>query len=153
MGIYTLRQATNNDYDFLYTLNKTTLKDFVFQTWGRWEEEWQSARFRANFDTSDYQIIVVDGNDVGEIILVEREADLHIASIEILPEYQGQGIGTAIIKDILARAARAGLPVRLQVLKVNPARRLYERLGFAVIGETEIHYLMCRQPEQEKSEA
>jgi GNAT superfamily N-acetyltransferase len=144
MGVYTLRQATNNDYDFLYMLHRAALQDYVFQTWGRWEEEWQSARFRTNFDPSDYQIIVVDGNDVGEIILVEREADLYIASIEILPEYQGHGIGTAIIEDILARADRAGLPVGLQVLKVNPARRLYERLGFAMIGETDTHYLMRR---------
>jgi ribosomal protein S18 acetylase RimI-like enzyme len=149
MGIYTLRQATDNDYDFLYILNSATLKDYVLQTWGKWDEEWQSARFRANFDPSEYQIIVVNGHDVGEIILVERETDLYIASVEILPECQGRGIGTAVIKDILAQADRAGLAVALQVLKVNPARRLYERLGFAVIGETETHYLMRSRPDRE----
>ena len=123
----------------------------MLQTWGKWDEEWQSARFRDNFDPSDYQIIVVDGRDAGEIILADRESELYIASILILPEYQGHGIGTAIIRDILARADQRGLPVALQVLKVNPARRLYERLGFAVIGETDTHYLMRSQPDRELS--
>ena len=39
------------------------------------------------------------------------------------------------------------MPVELQVLKVNPARRLYGRLGFQVTGETETHYLMQRPTE------
>ena len=63
-------------------------------------------------------------------------------TIEILPEYQNRGVGSAVIRDVLAQAQAEGLPVGLQVLKVNPARRLYERLGFNVVGETATHYLM-----------
>ena len=42
------------------------------------------------------------------------------------------------------QADAAHLPLELQVLKVNPAKGLYERLGLAVIDETKTHYLMRR---------
>ncbi len=63
--------------------------------------------------------------------------DAFLANIEILPDYQGRGLGAAIIHGIIAEADAHHLPVRLQVLKINPARRLYERLGFVITGETE----------------
>ena len=71
----------------------------------------------------------LDGRDVGVLCLEREEGGLFLANIEILPPFQNRGIGTRIIEDILASARRDCLPVRLQVLKVNPARRLYERLG------------------------
>jgi ribosomal protein S18 acetylase RimI-like enzyme len=67
----------------------------------------------------------------------------YISNIEIAPEYQGRGIGTAITNGIIAEARRDGLSVTLRVLKVNPARHLYERLGFIVIKEDETHYYMA----------
>ena len=73
----------------------------------------------------------------------ERESAVFIDQVEITPKYQSQGIGTALIKDIVAR----GRPVDLGVLKVNvDARRFYERLGFRVTGETETHYNMRAEP-------
>ena len=74
---------------------------------------------------------------------MERRVNtLFLANLQILPEEQGHGLGTAIIKAILAQAYDEGISVSLQVLKVNPARHLYERLGFVVSGETTTHYLM-----------
>jgi len=55
-------------------------------------------------------------------------------------------LGAALVRGVTAVADVRGLPVRLQVLKINPARRLYERLGFVVTGETETHDLMARPP-------
>lgn len=65
-----------------------------------------------------------------------------LARIAIVPVSQRRGIGTTILRSVLAQAASQGLPVMLQVLKVNPAWQLYERLGFVITGETETHYLM-----------
>lgn len=59
-----------------------------------------------------------------------------------MPAYQRRGIGAAILRDVIAEARAGGHAVALRVLKVNPARRLYERLGFAVVGESDTHYLM-----------
>jgi len=139
--MYTLRQATEADYTFIYHLHRATMKDYVAQTWG-WDEAVQEVMFKERFDPGRSWIIVVDGRDVGRLSIEQRIDTLFLGNLQILPEEQGHGLGTAIIKAILARAYDAGIPVSLQVLKVNPARRLYERLGFVVSGETATHYLM-----------
>lgn len=65
----------------------------------------------------------------------------------LLPEFQGRGIGTKLIQAVMGEAAGLGLPLRLQVLKANRARRLYERLGFHVYAETATHLQMSRARE------
>lgn len=138
---YRLRPATAGDFAFLHALHVATLKEYVAQTWG-WDDAAQAARFRGGFRPEASQIIVVGEREVG-VLAVERRPDMIvIANIAIVPEQQGCGLGTAIIGDLLAEAARAGVPTRLRVLRVNPARRLYERLGFALEGETPTHYLL-----------
>ncbi len=139
--MYTLRQATGADFDFLYHLHRATMKDYVAQTWG-WDETVQAAMFKERFDPGRSYIVVVDGRDVGVLSMERRIDTLFLGNLQILPEEQGHGLGTAIINTILAQAYDAGISVSLQVLKVNPARHLYERLGFVVSGETTTHYLM-----------
>jgi len=141
----TLRKATQQDFDFLYHLNRATMKEYVEQTWG-WDEVWQQRYFRQHFDPAVRQIITFQGRDVGVLSVAEGEAEVFLDTVEVLPEYQGRGIGTCIINSVLTEAHRKDKPVVLQVLKVNPARRLYERLGFSVTGETSTHYLMKAIP-------
>ena len=78
--------------------------------------------------------------------VLRSDGELNLANIRVAPEYQGQGIGTRLIGEMLREAHQQGLPVTLRVLKVNPARRLYERLGFVVVGETQTHHLMACSP-------
>jgi ribosomal protein S18 acetylase RimI-like enzyme len=59
-----------------------------------------------------------------------------------VPEWQGRSIGRRLVGALLDQARRAGVPVVLSVLKVNPARRLYERLGFRVVGERDRSFEM-----------
>jgi len=80
------------------------------------------------------------------VAVVWRAAEVFLADIEILPEWRGRGLGTAIVGAILADATTRGLPTSLQVLKVNPARRLYARLGFRVVAQTPTHYVMRAGP-------
>ncbi len=119
-----------------YELHRATMGAYVAQTWGAWNEGVQAALFARNFDPVGRQIVVVMGRDVGAISAQRTAGELFIGNIEILPAYQGRGLGTAIIGELLAQAARDNVPAILQVLKVNPAQRLYRRLGFAPIGDT-----------------
>lgn len=143
MPPFRFRQATHDDDDFLYRLHVAAMRYLVAQVWG-WDDAWQEQYFAAHFDPAPARIIVVDGRDAGVVAVEWGAADAFIANIEILPEYQGRGLGAAVIERIIAEATACGLPLRLQVLKINPARRLYERLAFAVTGETETHLLMTR---------
>lgn len=136
-----LRPASEDDLDFLYRLHRTTVKAYIDATWG-WDPAFHRERFTANFEPEKWQIVVVDGRDVGGLALETRDDALFLSGIYILPAYQNKGLGTTLLRRLLAQARRSGRPVTLQVLKVNPARRLYERLGFAVFEETETHYQM-----------
>ncbi len=139
--MYTLRDATSEDRDFLYRLRRATLKEYVDRIWG-WDEAVQRRMFDERFDPARYQIVTVDGRDVGAVSVERRPDGVFLADLHILPAHQGRGLGAAVIGDILMQARGPGLPVTLQVLKGNPARRLYERLGFVVTGETPTHYQM-----------
>ena len=141
---YSLRPATETDYAFLYALHVATLKEYVAQTWG-WDEAFQARRFRERFDPANSQIIVVDGQDVGVLAVGSGAGEVLLGNIRIAPDWQRRGLGTAVIQDVLSKAREDGLTVVLQVLKVNPARSLYERLGFVVVGETDTHYQMRTQ--------
>ena len=141
-----LRPATREDYDFLWWLHCTTMRPYVEQTWG-WDEQWQARHFRDRFDPATRQIIERDGVSIGCISVERREHCMFLSAIEIAPEHQNRGIGTKLIRALCDEADSRGVPVELQVIKANPARRLYERLGFGVVGETETHYLMRRVPE------
>lgn len=138
----TKRPAAAEDYDFLYTLHKAAMKDSVSLTWG-WDEAWQQNYFRAKFDPARRQILLWRGKPVGTISVQEEEEELYLALIEILPEFQGRGLGTAVIQNLIHQAQQTGKTFTLHVLKTNPdAQKLYKRLGLKVIAEEEFKLKM-----------
>jgi ribosomal protein S18 acetylase RimI-like enzyme len=141
----TLRPASRDDYDFLWALLVDTMRPYVEATWG-WDEAYQRARFRDHFDPSRQDIVLVDGIAAGVFRVERREDCTFLSNIGITPAYQGRGIGTRLIQDLLDEGQARGVTVKLQVLKVNPARSLYERLGFFVVGESETHWEMRWEP-------
>lgn len=137
-----LRQASDDDYGFLYDLFVRTMRPSIVHVWGSWEEDRWEAFFREHFDPVRYQIVIVNGVAVGALSVERRPDELYLDTVEVDPEFQGRGLGTALIRDVLLRAAREKLPVTLQVNVANRSRRLYERMGFVTTGQTETHYLM-----------
>ena len=133
-----LRPVKPEDFEFLWRLHNAALKKYVEETWG-WDEEFQRKNFEANFKIEDGEIIVFQGEDVGFWWKIEKENEILLASIRLLPEFQNKGIGTKLIKELIETSDK---PVRLHVLKVNPARRLYERLGFEITDEADTHFVM-----------
>ena len=142
----TLRFTTLDDIDFLFRLHRTAMQTYVTQTWGAWDEGWQLQHFQEHFDPAHCEIIVLQAQDIGVISVVRQVTGVFLSNIELLPAYQGQGIGTSLIKTLLDEARQKGVVLTLQVLKVNPARRLYERLGFVISGETVTHFQMSAMP-------
>jgi ribosomal protein S18 acetylase RimI-like enzyme len=138
-----LRPATLDDITTLYEIHRAASQENVAKTWGQWDEPWQRDYFREHFDCAHRQVIELDQRPIGFLDVAFHADHVFLAAIEIDPAYQRHGIGTALIRDIIANAAALRLPVRLQVLKVNDrARALYQRLGFDETGETETHFLM-----------
>jgi ribosomal protein S18 acetylase RimI-like enzyme len=141
------RAVRDADYDALWALHVDTMREYVAATYG-WVDAAQAEMFRERWAANLAQRVLVDGGSVVAAFLVQRRADdVYLASVEVAPSHQGRGLGTAIVRRVLAAADTAFAPARLQVMKANPrARRLYERLGFAIEGETPTHCLMVSSP-------
>lgn len=93
-------------------------------------------RRRRELAEGRFEAIVVDGERVGLLETRVTDDALDLRHLEVLPEHQGSGIGTAVIRLVVAQARGAGRDVSLRVLRVNDrARALYERLGFVVEQE------------------
>jgi ribosomal protein S18 acetylase RimI-like enzyme len=138
-----LRIARPEDFEFLWLLKQQTMRSYVEQTWGQWNADEQKNWFSRHFSPDEVRIIVADGRDAGRLEVTRSPDEMVLGTIEILPEFQSRGIGSALIASLQAEAKSAGVRLRLQVLKANPrALRLYESLGFVSMGETATHYLM-----------
>jgi GNAT superfamily N-acetyltransferase len=95
------------------------------------------------------RIIQVDGADVGWLQVVPKDDEYFLGSLFLEAGFQRRGTGTEVMKRVLDEGARRGQPVRLAVVKFNPARRLYERLGFRVTHEDDLKVYMSRDPDTE----
>jgi ribosomal protein S18 acetylase RimI-like enzyme len=127
-----LRPASDDDREFLYTLHCRTMRDVIEKTWG-WDEAWQRTDFDCRFRECLASIIECDGRPAGGLLVEWKPDSLYIHEIQLLPEYQSQGVGTEVIENVIEQAAARRLPVTLSVVAANPrAQRLYERLGFEV---------------------
>ena len=146
MPDFSLRPATPDDYDFLYDLNRLALGEYVAEISG-WDDEWEQQNFRERFDPDLRQIIRVDGEDIGAFGFYADGDHVLLDYLAIVPECQRRGIGTRLIGSVVEEARKLGKPVRVQVLKTNPATELYERLGFVITGETERHFIMKWSPD------
>jgi ribosomal protein S18 acetylase RimI-like enzyme len=106
---------------------------------------------RMNFPDAVSHIIQAYGVDAGWAVVAVTARHVHLVEIMILPELRGKGIGTAVLAEVAGNAAVANKPVRLEVNPVNhSAIRLYERLGFRIVGQDDTHYTMekdCVVPE------
>ena len=92
---------------------------------------------------SHKHIILIDDKLIGVYALHTTEnGDCFINEISLIIDYQKRGIGTRILKEQLNQNGNKGIRTILQVFKTNPAKYLYESLGFRVYGETETHYQM-----------
>ena len=137
MREFELRAATADDKDFLYDLHRRSLGDAIEATWGPWDDQLQQQFHRDWFDPEEVEIVVIDGRPAGMIQADSAAPDtFYISRIELDPELQNRGVGTALMQHLMKRARQSGASaVELHVLEVNRARELYERLGFRVVAK------------------
>ncbi|MEN8503794.1 MULTISPECIES: GNAT family N-acetyltransferase [Paraburkholderia] len=131
----TLRPALSADEAFLFDLRKATMTEHL----ARAGEASDDAEHRA-------RVICIDGAPAGLLKAHRTDTEWVVVQLQISPEHQGRGIGERVLHTVLRAAQKEALPVALKVLKGNPAKRLYERLGFETIGEDDRQFHMRRAP-------
>jgi GNAT superfamily N-acetyltransferase len=129
-----LRPARDGDRDFVERVYFETQRWLIEALFGWSDDETERANFADSYDAANTQIITVDNEDAGWLT-VQRGRDLNLDSIYLAPQQQRRGVGTILIQRLIDEADRSGMLVRLSTAKINPARQLYERLGFVVVGE------------------
>src|SRR5258708_26406383 len=135
----TFRPIQADDEAFLYKVYASTrLEELALMDWDEEQREAfltmqfnaQHKYYQAEYADAVYQIILLEGEQIGRLYLLRGKDEFLIIDIAILPEYRSRGIGSTLLKDILAEAEAARLPVHIHVEQHNPALRLYTRLGF-----------------------
>lgn len=102
----------------------------------------QRTHYQTHYPKAENSIIQCNGIDIGRLIVERSKDPLILMDIALLPEYRGMGIGTALIKDLMAEAAGKDWSVSLHVEFFNPALNLYTRLGFVKVAEQDVYHKM-----------
>ncbi|MCC4834866.1 histone acetyltransferase [Shewanella sp. 10N.286.51.B7] len=140
---YTLRKAKDSDLDYLLQLRRLTMDDYLSQDGVDISDE--EHVFRIKFNFADAKIILVNGVEAGlfKASYTASNSQWYIYQVQIHPSYQGFGIGRKLIFNLCQQALRDNLSVGLSVLKSNPAKSLYERLGFTVTDSNNSEFEMA----------
>jgi ribosomal protein S18 acetylase RimI-like enzyme len=150
-----LRPATGADREFLIDLYASTRADELALV--EWDEATKRAfvehqfsaqdhHYRTNYPGATLDVVEVDGERAGRLYVHRGASDIRIMDIAVAPAFRGQGIGTTLLHDLIADADASGRKLSIHVEMNNPARSLYERLGFAPAGEHGVYVLMERPP-------
>jgi ribosomal protein S18 acetylase RimI-like enzyme len=149
------RPIADADLPFLYRLYASTRADELAPV--PWSEAQKDAFLRQQFAAqhSHYQqyypkaewLVVMRGPaDVGRVYVERWEREHCLIDIAFLPEHRGKGLGEALLRDLMDEAAAAGKGMQTHVEKFNPARHLYERLGFVTAEDKGVYNLMRWTP-------
>ncbi len=112
------------------------MRGYVEQIWGSFSEEYNRKDIARSIGSGIYSIIEWEGQDIGALAVERHPTHIQLTQIFIVPSHQNRGIGTSLIRELAREAKESRKPLRLLVLSVNPARRLYEREGFRVTSVT-----------------
>ena len=151
MGDVTLRAATQADEHVLRDIYASTRADELAQLdWTLEQKAWfvgmqfdaQHRHYVEHYPDAAFLVIERDGVPVGRLYLHEQPTEVRIMDIALLPEARGLGIGTTLLRQVIADAAARGQAVSIHVEDRNPARQLYERLGFTPVEIRGVYTLM-----------
>ena len=151
----TRRAVTEDDLPFLFRVYAGTREEELAplpwtaeqkEAFLRQQFEAQHAWWREHYARAAFDVVVVDGVAAGRLYVDRWPREIRIVDISLLPEHRGRGLGTRLLREIIAEGNAARKPVSIHVEIHNPARRLYERLGFVPVEENGVYLLMRRPP-------
>lgn len=151
-----LRPVTSQDRDLLIQIyGSTRLEELAVTNWSAEQQQAfilmqfnaQDTYYRQVYPQATYDIIEWNGQDAGRLYVNRTAKDLRIIDISLLPAYRGQGLGSAILAELLEEAKATHRSVGIHVETFNPAQRLYERLGFQRKHQEGVYWYMEHTPD------
>jgi ribosomal protein S18 acetylase RimI-like enzyme len=148
----TLRPITESDLPFLLEVYVAARADELVQvSWSEIEKQkFLTSQFQAQhyhyqkyYAAASFNVIEQNGQPIGRLYVDRWPNEIRIVDIALLPHFRNQGIGSHLLRQILAEGEAANKTVSIHVEKYNPAYHLYGRLGFQKIGETGVYDLLA----------
>lgn len=136
-----MRPARADDAEFLFTTRRDGFRRYV-EAHKAWDDDYQRAVAKEDFSAAPVEIIERDGVAIGYQIVERRSDHWWLEEIALVADQRDRGLGAELVRAIMSAAQAAGMPLRLNCLRANPARRLYDRLGFRVIAEEDVRVRM-----------
>ena len=146
LDIYNFKKYEEKDFDYLYKTKKDCFKWYVEKLYGDWDDEIQIKFFKDEINIENTNVITYKNNTIGIFTnYIGDNNESVIGLFYIDKKYQGKGIGTEILEEQLIKDKKNKRDTILKVYKKNPARFLYQKVGFETYDETSTHYLMKRK--------
>ncbi|GAB6264027.1 GNAT family N-acetyltransferase [Photobacterium sp. R1] len=148
-------EADEQHEAFIFALKKAAERNAVTRVFG-WDDDLQYRLHQAEWQACKPNLMLFEGKVIGSVLLesiavvsedgktVERF--LHLSRFFLMPEWQGSGIGSAVLAGITMLADRFKLDCHLQYLQGNPVAALYHRFGFRVLAQDSQFVTMTRPP-------
>jgi GNAT superfamily N-acetyltransferase len=140
-----LRPVNADDQEFLISVYASTRAEELAQAqWTavqrdqfvRWQFGLQRDEYARRFPEARHEVILIDDQPAGRIWVGYDAEQIRLLDIALLSEFQNQGAGTALVRQLIDEATGAGKPLRHMVFVLNnDALRFYERLGFELIED------------------
>lgn len=146
-----LKPVCPDDDAFLYALySSTRMEEIAGFGWDAAQQEsffalqfkGQQHHWMTQFPDADHHIILVDDQPAGRLLVNRSAGEIRLGDIALMPEHRSRGIGASLIRELQSEAAKKNKPLTLHVARFNRAIRLYERLGFAMVGDIGTHFRM-----------
>lgn len=139
-----LRPISDADLPFLLRLYASTRTEELAPL--PWSEQQKQAFLRMQFEAQHrhycsqyagdrFDLVVEDEEPIGRLYVGRWSREICIIDISFLPQHRGRGLGTGLLRALLEEAAAQHKIASIYVEKLNPAKRLYQRLGFTIADD------------------
>lgn len=137
----TIRRGRSSDEQWLFQLFKSTMQDFIDAAWG-WQELFQKEGFVTSLPAKNFFILESNDEPIACLHTTDKADHLLLDMILVEPSWQQQGYGTQLMSLAMQEAEQKEKPIRLSVLKSNPAVKFHQKIGFNITDEDEHSFHM-----------
>ncbi len=151
----TYRPVCEEDIEFLHKVYASTREaELALTDWSdqqkedftRMQFDLQHKQWMQNYGEASFDIVYFEETPVGRLYVNRRKNEIRIIDIALLTAFRRKGIGSKIMHTLIDEADQRGCPLSLHVEKNNPALNLYQKLGFQVVDDIGVYYLLERSP-------
>lgn len=150
-----LRPATPDDSQLLFEVYASTRADeLALVSWWTDEQKFafvkmqyeaQHEHYRNTYPQAQYLIVTRNDRAVGRLYVAEKESELRILDLTLLPSERNHGVGSYLLRQLIGESIEKRKALAMYVESFSPALRLFERLGFVNSQENGIYFLMKRE--------